>query len=164
MIAAPPVRVRDATPDDAPALMRLARAFYDAALAGGGIPFDARSAARNFVAMMGQRLLIVAEVDGALVGVVGGASGPYLCNDAYHVGSEVLWWVDPPYRKTGAGLALLDAIEERARELGLAKWTMMDLVREGSDDRARKIYELRGYQLRERAYQKDLASDGRQFQ
>lgn len=160
MSAALPVRVRDATPDDAPELMRFARAFYDAALASEGIPFDERTAARMYLGMLRMRLLLIAEIDGGAVGVVGGTSGPYLANDAYHVGSELLWWVDPAARKTGAGLALLDAVEARARELGLVKWNMMDLVREGSDDRARKIYEQRGYRLVERAYQKDLISNG----
>jgi GNAT superfamily N-acetyltransferase len=156
MSASTPVHVRDAAQADGPELLRLARAFYDAALADGGIPFDETSAARNFLAMIGQRLLLVAEVGGAVVGVVGGAAGPHLCNESYYVGTEVLWWVDPSHRKTGAGLALLDAIEARAKAIGVSKWVMLDLVREGSDDRARMIYEQRGYRLRERAYQKDL--------
>ena len=136
--------------------MSFARAFYDSALASGGIPFDPATAARRYLGMLHMRLLLVAEVGGKLVGVVGGVSGPHLVNDAFMVGSELLWWVDPAYRKSGAGLALLDAIEGRAQDLGLAKWVMMDLVRDGSDERARVMYEQRGYRLVERAYQKDL--------
>lgn len=151
------IEIRELGPDDdLSGLVEMARNFY-AASPYQSVPFSEESALRWYARMAEAGLLFCAKDGDEIAGVVGGLSAPFLINDTYNVGVELLWWVEPKYRGTGAGELLLNAIEAKARELKLAKWTMVSLASaELHPSAVGKIYERRGYVLTERAYTKDL--------
>lgn len=146
--------VRAATEADFPALVILGRHFYEQT-AYQRVPYSEAGAAEWYRLMLGCGLLFVAECDGKIIGVIGGLSSPFLINPEHGVGTELLWWVEPEHRKSGAGDLLMDAIENAARELGLTFWSMMTLAAVNPEAAAR-IYERRGYKLAELTYVKEL--------
>lgn len=58
---------------------------------------------------MERHVVIVAEDNGVLMGVIGGQYLPHPLNPAIMVLMEIAWWVGKEHRKSRAGLALLEA-------------------------------------------------------
>lgn len=67
--------------------------------------------------------------------------------------SELFWYVLPEFRKTGAGLMLLDHFEERAKERGCEEIVMVHFAHLGSG--LQRLYESRGYSLLEQTFRKE---------
>jgi GNAT superfamily N-acetyltransferase len=119
------------------------------------IPYDPASMIRCFAEMTSQGLMLIAEEDGAIYGGIGGVAGPAFFNDAYTLGSERFWWLDPAKRAGRTGLLLIREFEDAARRAGCHYLAMMAL--EASDpDRAEFIYRRFGFEPSERMYTKEL--------
>lgn len=138
--------IRPATPDDLPSLLRMGRAFADALQLGDTIGYD-----ETTMALLFQRL--IDESNGILLVMDGGAAGglvhPSLFNEHHITGQELFWWVDPERR--GAGLRLLTALEDAARERG-AQSFMMGTHEALNFDAATKVYGRRGYRASDRNF------------
>lgn len=120
------------------------------------IPYSFEGAVEWAWMMYEAGLLIVAENgDGEIIGVVGGLKYPFLNNRDWLIGSEVLWWIEPPYRDSGLGKKLLAAIEEAARDAGCHLWVMITLEHV-EPEKAGAIYTKLGYKLTEHSYMKEL--------
>lgn len=148
------VLVRPAAETDIPRLIELGRHFYEQT-AYRRVPYSEKGAAGWYRLMLDHGLLFVATDDEALVGVIGGMSSPFLINPEHGVGTELLMWVEPEYRKSGAATALMDAIEAAAKDLGLTYWSMMCLEAV-QPDVAANLYKRRGYTLAEHTFVKEL--------
>src|SRR3546814_3491274 len=99
-------------------------------------------------------ICLVAE-DGWEVSVVaGGLAHPLYFNHGHKSGMELFWWVRP-YRRTGIGSKLFDALEDEARALGCESWAMIALDKV-SPDLTGRIYRRRGYRASEHSYIKRL--------
>lgn len=119
------------------------------------IPYDANSMIRCFHEMTAQGLMLIAEEGGAIYGGIGGVAGPAFFNDAYTIGSERFWWLDPN-KRGNAGLLLIRGFEDCAKKAGCHYLAMMAL--EVSDpDRAEAIYRRFGFEPSERMYTKELS-------
>ncbi len=118
------MNVRDSTVADDAALVAMGRKFY-ASLPYGDVSYCGESARRWFALMRASGVLIVAEHDGAIVGMAGGLFAPFIFNDAHLVGSELMWWVEPEYRSNGIGRLMLAALERGAAEAGCVRWSMV---------------------------------------
>lgn len=95
--------------------------------------------------------LFVAEVDGAVVGMLGLALITHpLSGDRY--ASELFWWVDPG-TPPGTGLRLLATAERWAKEQGALAVHMVALASNQGVDR---IYERRGYVPRDTTWERTL--------
>lgn len=93
--------------------------------------------------------LLVAEVDGTVVGMLGIALIVHpLSGDLY--ASELFWWVDPG-TPAGTGLRLLAAGERWAQERGAVAMHMAALASNPAVDR---IYERRGYVPRDSTWER----------
>lgn len=120
------------------------------------IPYDPASMIRCFAEMQGQGLMLIAEEGGAIYGGIGGVAGPAYFNDAYTIGSERFWWLDPTKRAGRTGLLLIREFEEAARRAGCRYLAMMAL--EASDpERAELIYKRLDFKPSERMYTKELS-------
>jgi GNAT superfamily N-acetyltransferase len=64
--------------------------------------------------------VLVADSGGAVVGVLTYACGVALRTDGAHLVVQELW-VDPAWRRRGVGAALLGAVDDRARSLGIGR-------------------------------------------
>lgn len=96
-----------------------------------------------------QSVVLVAEADGALGGMIG------LVVFAHHlsaerIAGEVMWWVDPDAR--GVGRRLLGAAERWAAEAGAEAIHL--IAPAAGDARIGALYTRRGYQPFETAYQR----------
>lgn len=97
---------------------------------------------------------LIDNPDGILIcdddGMIGGLCHPHPFNISLKVGQELFW-----YSEGETGLALLEACEVKAKEIGAQFWTMIceETMRPKVVGR---LYERRGYRLLEHSYIKEL--------
>jgi ribosomal protein S18 acetylase RimI-like enzyme len=133
--------IRPATPEDAEAVARVHvetwRAAYAHALPAEGL---ASLSVTQRTEMHRRSPPVVAEVDGEIVGFVSGGPG----TDPDTDGELYAIYVLPEHWGSGVGRALMQAGEERLRELGhqhAILWVLED------NPRARRFYEAAGWTL-----------------
>lgn len=141
--------IRDATEADIPALLDMGERFAEKARTAEHIGYDRESVGITLAHLIGSPDGIVLITD-ARDGAIGGLCHPHPFNLKVKVGQELFWWSEGPH-----GLALLDALEARARALGAALWTMIALetIR---PEATGKLYQRREYRPLERSFIKEL--------
>jgi len=143
------MRVRDATPDDAPAIAAIKvagwRAAYrgllpDSALAAldvDRLTGEWRSALTSLASPGG---CLVAELDGAVVGYV--VFGAYRWPELPGAGEVYALYVDPTHWGGGAGRALMEAAAQRLAAAGLTEQALWVLE---TNQAGRRFYEALGW-------------------
>lgn len=144
--------IRHATESDYAAVISMSRKFYET-IPYSDVPFCDESAVRWIELMRAQGCLLIVHVDEEIVGMAGALFSKCLFNDAYKVGSELFWWIEPEYRSLGIGRELLAELEKCAHASGCVRFAMASVT---DHDRLGKIYGQAGYQEAERAYSKRL--------
>lgn len=138
--------IRAATHADLPALLAMGDRFAAALSLAETIGYDHATMDRLF-----RRL--IDDPNGILLVTGGGAAGglvhPSIFNEHHITGQELFWWVDPSHR--GAGLRLLTALEDAARERG-AQSFMMGTHEALNFEAATKLYGRRGYRASDRNF------------
>jgi GNAT superfamily N-acetyltransferase len=138
--------IRPGTAEDLPAIVAMGRDFLAAS------PY-APHFAENQVQMQAlatqliaadTAAILVAEQDGAIVGMLGIIASPHFISGEMTAG-EVFWWVDPAHR--GGGVRLLRAAEAWAQARGAVAMQMI-----APNDRVGEFYERVGYQPIERTF------------
>ena len=142
--------IRHAVESDIPDILRMSELFW--AQTDYKVPFDAPSARIAVDMCMSQDLCMVLDIDG-VVGFVMGIRFPLLGNNAYVIGAELAWWVDPEHRSGKNGFELMESIESAAKESGVDFWTMMNLE-SLQPEVAEKIYLRAGYKKTESTFLK----------
>lgn len=137
-----------------PDLIRMGRDFYESTERAGIIPFCPASAEATARLLMDQGIVLVAEFEGYVIGMLGLLLAPSLMNHAYRVASEVMWWVDTDARFSGAGMRLIRAAEREARKAGASEISMVRL--DDSPRAAELVYLRLGYRPAEHSYTKVL--------
>lgn len=99
-------------------------------------------------------VMLVAEQNGCLVGMVGLAIASFLFNTEYRVAYEVVWYVSPKHRGGTVGMRLLTEMEKRCAEKGVSAIQMV--VLRNSPDVASRMYERFGYERSETCFNKEL--------
>lgn len=154
----PDIEIRDAQANDIPVIVRLGALFFDEAGWSDVTEWDDESVAATLSNMIDSDggILLVAERKGVILGMAGGLVYPAYFNAHHLTGQELFWWVSPDDR-CGAGKALMDAMEARAREKGAKSWAMiaLDKVRPAA---VGAVYQRRGYRASEHSYIKRLAA------
>jgi GNAT superfamily N-acetyltransferase len=148
------MKVRQATAADIRHVVRIGRGFW-AQTFFKEIPYCPDSIAQLCHRMLEQKLLLMAEVAGEIAGSVGALAVPLYGNLTVLVGSEMFWWVEPPYRDSGVGKLMLSGIESAAKEAGVKVFSMMALE-SVEPEKAAAIYARLGYAPTERAFSKVL--------
>lgn len=152
--------IRKATAADIPALVRMGRDFWSKT-AYSGIPYCPDSAAVVLSQMMENGLLIVGEIEGRAVGMVGGAISPMFANRAVLAVTELFWWVSPEARNSRIGLELFSGLEAAAKEAGASVMGMIAL--DALDpEKAKSIYAARGYVPAEHTFMKFIGETWQQ--
>lgn len=151
--------IRRATPDDLDALMPMAERFYSSCPWASVYAYSGEKMRAGLAALIENEnagMFVVEQENGALVGACGFYMTPVWLADDFLVAQEVFWWIDPEWRKGGAGLLLWQTAEEWAEEAGAKAIAMIRL--EGMADEAlHRIYERRGYTPMEHHYVRKLA-------
>jgi GNAT superfamily N-acetyltransferase len=142
--------VRPATGADVPRIvemgMRFAQMVYGARLRPDP---EALSALALRLMGMADSTLLVAEQDGAVVGMIGMMVYRHPMS-AELVGTEVAWWIDPEHR--GIGLRLLRAGETWARAQGAVTFQMIAPTPD-----VERLYERMGFERMETTFQRRLS-------
>ena len=140
------MNVREATPEDFPAILEMGRRFHEFS------PWRDRPFSDDATLEMLHR---ITDSDEAVLftngtGILGGVVAPIYFGGGV-VAQELFWFADK------GGRELLDAFEQWAEDKGASGALMISLaIDEKTDERMGKIYERRGYRLRERNYYKGL--------
>ena len=138
------VTIREARPDDAAAIARL--------LGQLGYPTDAE-AVRRRLGRLGEDLLVLAEVNGAIVGLAQLHVSPAIEYDRPAAKLAALV-VDEAQRETGVGRALVSAMETEARSRGCE---LLFLTTSEHRTDAHTFYERVGLEYTGRRYAKRLS-------
>jgi RimJ/RimL family protein N-acetyltransferase len=146
--------VRQATEMDIPQIVDMAGAFFFE-MRAVELSFDEESAADTAMKLItsDDGSLIVAEMDGKLVGMAGAIAFSHYMSASNKVAQEMFWWVDKEHRGGIVAMRLLRAMEDWAKERGCSSLTMICLP---IDSPAEEIYKRTGYRPLERSYIKEL--------
>jgi len=154
--------IRDATQEDAEALVRMGAAYVEEAghLERFGAEFCPQSFLTTCEALARTGVMIVAEHDGRVVGMLGAAFIPVLWNYKVLLAQETWFYVQPTKRKglrKETSEALLKEYEERATAQGVS---FGGIVQELGPRRSAvgRLYEAKGYAPAESVYLKRLAA------
>lgn len=146
--------IRSATLEDVPGIVEMSRKFYTTTSYSGWADFNSETVTDLASNLTENHVMLVAESDGVLVGMVGLFVAPFMFN-ADKIGAyEVVWWVDPEAQGAGVGKMLLQAIEPACKERGANSIQMVHLA--SSPPQAAMIYERMGFRHTESSYTKVL--------
>lgn len=148
------MHVRPATANDVPGIVDMARQFYATTSYCDWAPFNPETVSALATGLLNEHVMLVAEHDDALVGMVGLFVVPFMFNADMTAAYEVVWWVNEEARATGAGKALLGAIEPACQAKGCDAIQMVHL--RNSPPQAAMIYERAGFVHTESSYTKIL--------
>lgn len=146
--------IRSAKQEDLRRIIEMAERFYPFTSYNlkSKIPLDTESTALFASTMIDHHVVLVAEVEEKVVGVVSIVLMPFIFNPAYVHAGEILWWVEPEYISNGLGRQLLQAAEQVCKEKNVTHIQMIDI--ECSPVRAEALYRSEGYELTERSFTK----------
>ena len=145
------MQVRFASPDDMPRILQLGAELHK------NVPYsyiaysDDSQHALGF--MLASNLLLVAEDDGGVFGVIGGVSAPVTFNPSKVFVQELIFWVTPSKANKGAGKALLEGFELAAKAVG-ADVLFVSSLKTQLHKKTKKLYESMGFKEAEVAYAK----------
>ncbi len=146
--------IRQATIEDLSSIMEMADKFYQNTHYKGIAEFDYNAVAYLSKILIETGVVLVAESDGKLVGVVGLILVPFMFNPSKIGAHEIIWWVDPKHQGSGIGMELLKAVEPACLEMK-ADYIQMALL-PNSPPKAETLYRVLGYNHSETAYTKVL--------
>lgn len=148
------MQVRQATLADVPAIVRMSACFYATTSYSTWADFNADTVAALATTLANDHVMLVAESEAGVVGMVGLFVAPFMFNGDCRAAYEVVWWVDPEAQGAGAGRALLEAIEPACRAAGAEAIQMVHLA--SSPPQAAALYERAGYRHTESSYTRVL--------
>lgn len=149
------MHVRKAIPSDMTKIVELSDKFYQTTHYANDMPMCPMTVGMLVQSLTEHAIMLVAEHEGEIVGMIGCAVIPYIFNHAYNQCCEIVWYVDPSHRGLGIGPALIKANEEACNEFeNVKRIQMIDLP--SSPPEAAAYYERTGYFLSERVFTKTV--------
>lgn len=143
--------IRHATEADLPAIAEMGERFHGEAGWSDIANYNRADCEKSLQAMIeGAGVVLVAEQDGRIIGIVGGIYFPLYFNHGHKSGQEMFLYVEPGLRD-GIGAKLLIALEQAAREAGCQSWLMIALDHVAPEATGR-LYKRRGYRPAEHSW------------
>jgi GNAT superfamily N-acetyltransferase len=148
--------IRAAIPADAARICELGERFFnEAGWPEVNLTWDESSVRDTLAILAAHGVLLVAEVDGVVVGMAGAGICPAYFNRNQTVAQELFWYVEEEHRN-GVGAALLRALEAGVKTRGAHTFTMITVAGMRSDALAR-LYRRDGYRPAELSFIKRVA-------
>lgn len=148
------MNVRDATESDVDAIVEMSSKFYATTNYRSYANMDADTVAGLVRMLIDTSVMLVAEDAGEIVGMAGMVVAPFLFNTSIKGAHEVVWYVSPDSRGSGAGKDLLAAVEQQAKAKGCRIIQMLTLAT--SPVQAGQYYERAGFAHSETCYTKEI--------
>ena len=148
------MNIRQATEADLPACIAMAARFYAGTSYAEFAEFCPASVERMGRMILDTGVMLVAEADGGLVGMVGVLVAPFMFNASITTAHEVMWWVDPESQGAGVGAALLAGVIGACRARGATALQMVTLAT--SPPQAAALYARAGFTLSETSFTRTL--------
>lgn len=148
------MNIRPAIESDVNAIVEMSAKFYATTTYRGFANMDEETVADLVRTLIENGVMLVAEDQGQVIGMAGLFIGPFLFNKHKKGAYEVVWWVSPDTRGSGAGKGLLGEIDAACREKGCDIIQMVTLST--SPPQAGAIYEAMGFAHSETSYTKVL--------
>jgi hypothetical protein len=145
------MRLRDATDEDIPAVLDMARAFYESSDQDTDGPFDAAHTLGNIAGIRHAGFLLVVENGGNLVGMLGALFAPGICSPRLRC-METCLWVNPGHRAGTGLLMLVREFDRRATAAGVGTAQLSMLA--NSPPALARIFERMGYGLGDTTFTK----------
>lgn len=156
-LACESILIREAVADDLPRLLEMGRAFFGSTGYARIVPFDDESTGKTLTTLIQEPsgVLLVAESECGLVGMVGGMVYPFYFNLGHVTGQEFFWYMEPDSRHSKIGQRLMAAFEQHLQQAGAQSITMiaLDSLR---PDAVGAIYRRAGYIPSEHSYIKGV--------
>lgn len=146
--------IRPATNADVARIVEMSRLFYATTSYAEWADFHEETVENLAITLLNDHVMLVAEVDGKVYGMVGLFVAPHMFNVTVKAAYEVVWWVEPEAQGAGVGKALLQAVEPACAEKGAVAIQMVHLS--SSPPQAAVIYERMGFGHTESSYTKRL--------
>lgn len=149
--------LRLATIDDHTEILRLMSQFHEESPHKEFSAFDWETSAElittYLVAPKTEKIVILAETDDRIFGIIAGAIVPIFFNKNDKRAYEIVWYVEPQYHKTRDALRLLGAYEYWAAKMGCQTVSSATM---GHNEKLSRYYTKKGYTLLEESYVKRL--------
>ena len=137
--------IRDATLDDAANLLRMGELMQQESPRFNKFTFDREKSAAliNHLISINNGIIVVAEKDGVIVGMLGGmVTEHFFSRDLY--ACDFVVYIEPEYRGGSTVIRMIKLFEQRAIELG-AKEVSLGISTELQSERTASLYEKLGY-------------------
>lgn len=144
--------IRFAVEADISRLVEMGRNFHASSIYADRVPFSEESLSSSLASFLksDSAVILVAEKDGGVSGVIGGVIGVNYLSGLL-AASELFWWVEPDAR--GIGMPLLTAYEDEVSRRGARHSGMICPHGAGYVE---KIYSKRGYAPLEGVFYKEM--------
>ena len=148
--------IREATKKDIPFIFpMLAEFFQYAKLDKWGLSIDGRSLIGTMIHLIedDHSVLYVLEINGDIVGTIAGTNAGWYANYKQFKAQELWYWVCPKYRKGTAGIKLLNALIDWAKEMNATSLMMISLPNK-QRSKIERLYKRKGFTLTEKIYER----------
>lgn len=147
--------IRWAKVADIDACLWMAREFFEESGFGAECAFDGPSMMATLMGMLQNPDAALLVAGDEPFGMAGALAYPHYFNARQKAAQEMFWWVRPEKRGGPAGVRLLRAIEQWARERSCTTLSMICLPAL-KESPAERVYQRTGYRASERSYIKRL--------
>lgn len=149
--------IRIATEDDVEHIKRMSYRFYEAS-PYAGFEIDEDKVYEMIVGVLQapkNEKIVLLSCQPEPVGMVVGLSNEFLFNRKT-IAVELMWWMDPEYRKGKDSIKLVEAYEYWAKNIAKADLLQLSLLTTEQAPQIEKFYSRRGYRLSEKSFFKEL--------
>lgn len=147
--------IRHAQSEDLDALSEIGTKFLQYSRYGKMVDPSSDDIRDGIKVMLDHGCVVVAEVDGKVVGAIGGTPVNLWFSRTTPVVAELAWWVNEEYRNGSIGVKLLWAFEDWAQSIGARAICLSDLALEDGAP-VSKILSKLGYSMVEQAHIKEF--------
>ena len=135
--------IRSATHEDIPRIIEMAQAFYATTNYPSIAPMPDEQAAGIIIITIKSGVMLVAETEGELVGMICIHVDAFIFNPAVQFPNELAFWVEPEHRGSTTAMRLVRSAEEALRVLGVPVSRLARLP--NSQESLDGFYEVMGY-------------------
>lgn len=150
--------IRDAEIEDIPELMVLLKKFHAESNAKpSGLNYDKKSVVSHLFEMIFSptSLILVAEIEGVLVGLIGAVSVPWMGDKTQFQVVETYYYIDKNHRGKPTSLKLIKEMEKRAKDSGAKNIVLMSMKND-RQEKTNNFYSRLGFNELETSFYKEL--------